>query len=119
MLKYITEFEGTNEFPLLSIQVVSNKVSTRYNKKIEIFVGTSTIRPSTNNYDRDDATSTNLKFHASEEYNNFINSKCHALHGWCLSNPRSFSESIKRTLKELKNINSSKRDNFTKDRNCK
>ena len=79
----------------------------------------ATVLSTTNNHGRDDATSANLTFHASKEWKDLINGKCHALHKWCLSNHPYFIESRKRTLKELKNNSSSKSVNSTKDSNSK
>ena len=68
---------------------------------------------------KNDVTSLNLIFHSSKEHTNLSNRKFHYLRKQCLSNPKSFSESRKKTLKELKNIDSVKISNLVKDTNGK
>ena len=68
---------------------------------------------------RDNATSVNLIFQSSEEHNNLSNGQCHVSSKCCLLNPQSFSESRKKTLKELNNNDFVKRSIFAKDSNSK
>ena len=55
-------FEVTTKFLIFCCQVVSNKVSTRYDNKIEISDSTAAVGHTTNNHDRDGATSAKFAF---------------------------------------------------------